>query len=126
MRFLVAAALLAGCSSAPVCQEADVEGSWVGNPVQGTFDSVTMVLDAGGAYSIYLNSQPFVGGHWAWDASASQLTILDDPTCAGAGPAVYGFAVEDGSSCRSAILHYVSDPCTDRITTLNGMHITKL
>jgi hypothetical protein len=85
-----------------------------------------MVFDPGGAYTIYLNSTAFPGGHYAWDASASQLTILDDTTCLGAGAGVYDFAVDAGSSCRSAILHIVSDPCADRIKTLNGMHITKL
>lgn len=49
----------------------------------------------------------------------------DDGSCQGAAAATYAFDIEPSSTCRDAIIHYVSDPCAGRVTTLNGMHVSK-
>jgi len=127
MRALAVALLLTGCGSggAPQCQDADLQGTWQGTPVQGNFARISMVFASGGAYTVYLNETAF-HGHYSFDPSTSQLTILDDDSCLGAGAAIYSFDIDPSSTCRDAILHVVHDPCPGRMTSLNGMHVAKL
>ena len=127
-RALVTVALaLAGCYSngTMTCGRADVVGSWDGTPVMGNFVGmrVRQTFNDDGSYSIYLNEQPFAG---SWSFAGNQLTISNDTSCLGAGDAVYSVNFDDTSMCRAAILDVVADPCNGRMSTLNGMSITKL
>jgi hypothetical protein len=128
MRAWVLAAILAGCGGGgdPACGRADLVGGWRGYPVLGNYvdQRVLQVFMDDGSYEIFLNEAGFTGT-WSFQGDGDQLTV-EDLSCNASGPGTYRVEFYENVMCQEAILHIVSDGCTGRNTTLNGMHIVRM